>query len=127
MATLLQVVDALTPVALAHLLAHEARHHALDPLLAYDGVLGGLESGLVIVVDTVEGRWYLWLLGEEEGGLRGWHLVGDFVSDWWGGGAGSIGCRCRGEVGSLRSEVRGELRAWHAAGRSRGYLEYLKS
>lgn len=69
MAALLQVVDALPVVALAHLLADQARHHGLDPLLADDGILGGLESGVVVVVDAVEGGRNLGLLREEGLGL----------------------------------------------------------
>lgn len=64
---LLQVVDALAIVALAHLFPDQAGHHALDPLLADDGVLGGLELVIVVVVDPVEGRGYLGLARQELG------------------------------------------------------------
>ena len=51
---LLEVVDALAVVALAHLLSEQASHHALDPLLAQDGILGSLELQVVVVVDALE-------------------------------------------------------------------------
>lgn len=59
---LLQMVHALLVVALAHLLPDQARHHALDPLLANNGILCGLERFVVVVVYAVEGG--------RDGGLR---------------------------------------------------------
>lgn len=74
MTAVLQVVDTLPAVALAHLLSNQARHHALDPLLADDGVLGGLELRVVVVVDAVKGGRHLGLLRQEHGGLGSRHL-----------------------------------------------------
>jgi hypothetical protein len=66
MTTLLQMVDPLPPVAFAHLVPHQPRHHALDPLLPNNGILRGLERFIVVVVDALEGGSDLGLLREEE-------------------------------------------------------------
>jgi hypothetical protein len=76
MSTLLQMVDSLPPVALAHLLPHQPCHHALDPLLPDDRVLCGLEGCVVIVVDAIKGGSDLRLLCEEEFGLGCRHCGG---------------------------------------------------
>ena len=68
------MVDALAVVALAQLVTDQARHHAADPLLADDGVLGLLERDGVVVVDAVEGGRDGGLLGEEGGRLGDGHL-----------------------------------------------------
>lgn len=73
MPALLQMVHALPPVALVHLVPHQSRHHALDPLLSDNGVLCRLESCVVIVVDALEGRSDLGLLRKERLGLGGRH------------------------------------------------------
>jgi hypothetical protein len=70
MPTLLEVVYSLPPVALAHLFPDQPCHHTLNPLLADDSILCSLQSDVVIVVDTVECGRDLWLLGQEQSGLR---------------------------------------------------------
>lgn len=65
MTALLEVVDALTVIALSHLFSDEPGHHALDPLLADNGVLGGLELLVVVVIDAIEGRGYCGLSRQE--------------------------------------------------------------
>ena len=55
---LLQMVDTFPPVALAHLLPYQPRHHALYPLLAYYCILGCFERLIVIVVYAIEGWRY---------------------------------------------------------------------
>lgn len=69
MSALLQMVDALPPVALVHLVPHQPRHHAPDPLLSDNGILCGLEGGVVVVVDALERGWDLGLLRKERLGL----------------------------------------------------------
>jgi hypothetical protein len=59
--TLLQVVDALSVVALAQLLPHQSRHHALHPLLSDHGILRRFKRFVVVVVHAVEGWWNSWL------------------------------------------------------------------
>ena len=54
---LLQMVDTLPVVALAHLFPDQPCHHALYPLLADHSILCGLKSLVVVVVDAVKGRW----------------------------------------------------------------------
>lgn len=76
MSTLLQVVDPLPPVALAHLVPHQPRHHAPDPLLPDNSILRALERSVVLVVDTVKGWRNLGLFGKEEFGLWGRHCGG---------------------------------------------------
>lgn len=73
MSALFQMIDALPPVAFAHLVAHQPCHHAPDPLLADDGVAGLLQLSGIVVVDAVKGGRDGGLLGEKGGGLRGWH------------------------------------------------------
>jgi hypothetical protein len=73
MATLLQMVDTLPPVAFAHLVPHQPRHHALDPLLPNNGILRSLERFVIVVVDALEGGSDLGLLREKEFGLGGGH------------------------------------------------------
>jgi hypothetical protein len=73
MTTLLQVIDPLPPVAFAHLVPHQPRHHALDPLLPDNSILCGLERFVVVVVDALKGGSDLGLLCEEEFGLGGGH------------------------------------------------------
>lgn len=55
MPTLLQMVHAFSPVALAHLIPNQPRHHTLHPLLADNRILRRLQRLVVIVIDTVEG------------------------------------------------------------------------
>lgn len=55
MTALLQMVHAFLVVAPAHLLPNQTRHHALNPLFADDGILGGLERFVVVVIYAVEG------------------------------------------------------------------------
>lgn len=62
---LLEVVDTLAVVALAHLLSEKTCHHALDPLLAQDGILSRLELLVVVVVDALKGWRHLGLLHAE--------------------------------------------------------------
>lgn len=69
------MIDPLHPIALTHLLAHQPCHHAPDPLLADDGILGFFESDLVVIVDIVKGRGNCGLFGEEEGGLGDGHCA----------------------------------------------------
>jgi hypothetical protein len=76
MPTLFQMIDPLPPVALAHLIPHQSRHHALDPLLPDDSILRRLERRVVVVVDALERGRNLWLFGEEECGLRRRHCGG---------------------------------------------------
>lgn len=73
MSALLQVIDPLLPVALAHLLPHQPRHHALHPLLPDDGVAGLVQGFLVGEVDALEGGRDRGFLGFEGGGLGGRH------------------------------------------------------
>lgn len=105
---LLQVVYALAVVALAQLLPHQPRHHALHPLLANDRVLRGFQRFVVIVVDAVERRRHRRLGRFEHLGLRGGHgvrtvrgcfgrrvygglVVGDWsVAVWFGGVVGAV-------------------------------------
>ena len=75
MPALLQMVDALFVVALAHLLPDQPRHHALHPLFPDDRVLCSLEGLVVIVVHSVEGWRNLWLCCFERLGLWSWHCV----------------------------------------------------
>ena len=72
-ATLLQMIDTFPPVALAHLVTHQPRHHGAHPLLADDGVLRRLEGLIIIVVDAFESRCDLGLLREESFGFGGRH------------------------------------------------------
>lgn len=72
-AAVLEVVHALTDVALAQLLADEPGHHGTDPLFPDEGVLGGLEGLGIIVVNAVEGGRDGRLLGLELLGLGGRH------------------------------------------------------
>jgi hypothetical protein len=72
-AAVLQVVDALAQVALAQLLSDKAHHHGADPLFPDDGVLGGLEGLVVVVVHAVEGGGHLRLLRLEHLGFGGRH------------------------------------------------------
>lgn len=76
MTALLEVVDALTVVALSHLFSDEPGHHALDPLLADNGVLGGLELLVVVVIDAIEGRGYRGLSRQELRRLWSRHCEG---------------------------------------------------
>jgi hypothetical protein len=76
------MIDALLPVAFAHLIAHQSRHHAPDPLLADDGVSGLLELSGIVVVDAVKGGSDGWLLGEKGGGLRGRHIIHEREEEW---------------------------------------------
>ena len=83
MSTLLQVVDPLPPVALAHLVPHQPRHHAPHPLLPDDSILRALERSVVLVVDTVKGWRNLGLFGKEEFGLWRRHCGGgECVRGW---------------------------------------------
>jgi len=93
------VVDALAQVALAQLLADQSHHHGADPLFPDDGVLGGLEGLVVVVVDPVEGGGDLRLLSLEHLGFGGRHC-GGLLSEstavgekGCGGGLRSIGRR----------------------------------
>ena len=54
-ATLLEVINPLAEITLVQLFAHQPGHHALDPLLANDGIARILEGAVVVVVDSVEG------------------------------------------------------------------------
>lgn len=76
MSTLLQMVDPLPPVALAHFLSDQPRHHAPDPLLPDDGVLCALERSVVLVIDPIKGWRNLGLFGQEEFGLWCRHCGG---------------------------------------------------
>lgn len=82
---LLQMINTLPPVALVHLIAHQARHHAANPLLAQNSILRSLERNIVVEVDALEGRGDLGLSGKESFGLGGRHCGGvergDFVGD----------------------------------------------
>lgn len=73
LAAVLQVVDALSYVALAQFLSNKPCHHSTDPLLADDGILGSLEGLGVVEIDAVEGGSDLGLLALEELGLGGRH------------------------------------------------------
>ena len=74
--TLLQVVHALPVVALAQLLPHQPRHHALHPLLPDHGVLRGFQRLVVVVVDAVERRGHRRLGRFEHLGLGSGHCRG---------------------------------------------------
>ena len=63
--TLLQMIYPLPDVALPHLLPHEPRHHALDPLFSKYRILRGLELVGVVIVDSVE-RWRNFGFAREE-------------------------------------------------------------
>lgn len=76
MSTLLQMIHTLPSVALAHLIPHQPRHHALNPLLSNNRILRSLERLIVLVVNTIEGRRNLWLLGQKHRGLGSWHCDG---------------------------------------------------
>jgi hypothetical protein len=88
---LLQVVDALSVVALAQLFPHQPRHHALHPLLSDHGILRGFERFVVIVVDAVEGWGDCGLGCLEHGGLRSRHGCGWALSGRAEGGVGGYG------------------------------------
>jgi hypothetical protein len=76
MPTLLQMVHALPPVALAHLIPNQPRHHAPYPLLPDDGILRSLERYVVVIVDAVEGGRDFRLLRQKHLGLGGRHCGG---------------------------------------------------
>lgn len=80
--TLLQMINALPPITLAHLISDESRHHTAHPLLANDCILRFLERDLVVVVYAVEGRWDCWFAREEGCGFRDGHF-GDLCSRCW--------------------------------------------
>lgn len=63
------MVHARTVIAFAKLLADQASHHDLHPLLANDGVLSLLQPLVVIVIDAIEGGRDGRLLGQEGGGF----------------------------------------------------------
>lgn len=69
----LQMVDALSYVALAQFLSDKPCHHGTNPLLTDDSILGSLEGLGVVKVDAVEGGSNLGLLALEELGLGGRH------------------------------------------------------
>lgn len=79
MSTLLQMINPLPPVTLAHLLPHQPRHHAPNPLLPNDSILCAFERSVVLVVDTIKGRRNLGLFGKEEFGLWRRHCGGGSV------------------------------------------------
>lgn len=68
-AALLQVVDALTDVALAQFLLDETGHHGANPLFPDYGILGRLERLGVVKVHAVECGGNRGLLALEELGL----------------------------------------------------------
>lgn len=74
-AALFQVVDSFAVVAFAELLAHQSSHHDLHPLLPDDGVLGGLQRLVVVVVNAIERGRDLGLLGQESLGFGSRHLL----------------------------------------------------
>jgi len=76
MPALLQMIDTFPSVALAHLIPHQPRHHALDPLFANDGILCSLQGSIVFVVDALEGGRYLGLLCQEHVRLGSGHCGG---------------------------------------------------
>lgn len=67
------MINPILVIALAHLLPDQPRHHDLDPLLPYDGILCRLDRALVVEVDAVEGWRDGGLLREEGRGFGGWH------------------------------------------------------
>ena len=73
MPTLLQMVHTFSSVAFAHLVAYQACHHALNPLLTDDRILGCFERPVVVVVYTVEGWWYRRFGCFEELRFGRWH------------------------------------------------------
>lgn len=70
------MVDTLSVVAFSKLLSGQSDHHALDPLLTKDRVLGGLERLGVVVVDSIESGGNGGLLGEKGGGFGDGHCAG---------------------------------------------------
>lgn len=55
--TLLQMIHALSVVALPHFFTNEPCHHDLDPLLT-DDCVSGVGDGLAVShVDAIEGGW----------------------------------------------------------------------
>lgn len=99
------MIHPLAPITLAQLLAHQPRHHGLDPLFADDGVLGLFQAGGVVVVDVVEGGRDGGFAGEERGGFGGGHFLvvgGD-------GGRGDEGARMVGDGGTGGEVVEGEV------------------
>lgn len=72
--TLLEVVHALTCIALPQFLANKTGHHAADPLLADNSVAGIVDGDVVFVVHTLVGRRDGRLFSEEGGGFGGRHF-----------------------------------------------------
>lgn len=70
------MIDTLPPIALAHLLPHQSRHHALHPLLTKNRILCRLKRLVVVEVDALEGRRDRGLFGKESCGLGGRHCGG---------------------------------------------------
>jgi hypothetical protein len=68
------MVDALTPVAFPQLLADQALHHELDPLLANDGISSIHHSLVIAHVDIVERGRYCWFRLQEGLGLGSRHV-----------------------------------------------------
>lgn len=78
MSAVLQMVHTLAGVAFVQFLASESKHHGADPLLANDGIFGGLEGLGIVVVHSVEGRRDLRLHALEALGLGSRHDDGLF-------------------------------------------------
>jgi hypothetical protein len=74
MAAILEVVDSLPHIAFAQLLTDEPCHHGSNPLFPNDGVLGGFECSVVVVINSIESWRHFWLLGLEHLGFGGRHL-----------------------------------------------------
>lgn len=72
--TLLEVVHALTRIALPQFLSDKSRHHAADPLLADNSIAGIVDGDVVFVVHTLVGRRDGRLFSEEGGGFGGRHF-----------------------------------------------------
>lgn len=61
-------------ITLPQLFSYEPSHHGLDPLLANNGVLRGLEARRVIVIDAGERGGNGGFASEESGRFRSWHF-----------------------------------------------------
>lgn len=86
------MINALPSIAFSQLIPHNPSLHQVDPLLADDGISGGIESHRVVVVDPIERRRDGRLLLEKLLGLggearcHGWWIVPVEMGWNWSGG-----------------------------------------
>ena len=109
------MVDPFAIVTFAQLFPDQPGHHALNPLLANDGVLSSFQLICIVVVDPIKSGRHFGLLGEKS-------------SRFWGGHNGlmlllALEQALQGGYTALRRKCRGGYRR-SGSGR-RGYLEEL--